>query len=112
MNIAAAAAAAAAAAHRVQKKVCVLSSFISQLPYTLLAAASQVISDVFQPGMIKVGSKWMYPEDEVTDGGTFEHRKRIKEMQETEARARELTTLANRKGAHHISDYLPQGVRA
>jgi len=60
--------------------------------------------------MIKVGSKWMFPEDETTDGGTFEHRKRMKEMQDTEARARELTAMASKKGAHHISDYLPKGV--
>jgi hypothetical protein len=69
-----------------------------------------VISDVYQPGMVKVGSKWMYPEDEEIDGGTFEHRKRIKEMLETEAKAKELTAMASKKGAHHISDYLPKEV--
>lgn len=63
---------------------------------------------MYQPGMIKVGGKWMFPEDENIDGGTYEHKKRKKEMEETEQRARDLTGVASRKGAHHLSDYLPK----
>lgn len=40
-------------------------------------------SDTYKPGMVRVGSKWVYPEDEITDGGTWEHKKRAEEMKQT-----------------------------
>ena len=33
--------------------------------------------------MVRIGSKWVYPEDEITDGGTWEHKKRAEEMKKT-----------------------------
>lgn len=42
----------------------------------------------------------------VIDGGTWEHRKRAKEMLETARKNLELTVLAS--GAHHLADFLPQ----
>jgi splicing factor 4 len=41
----------------------------------------------------------------VIDGGTWEHRKRAKEMLETAAKNLELTAMA--AGRHHIADFLP-----
>lgn len=58
--------------------------------------------------MIKVGNKWMFPDDEDTAGGSYEHRKRMKEMQETGDLARQLTDEAMKKGAHHLADFLPK----
>lgn len=43
-------------------------------------------SDTYKPGMIRVGSKWVYPEDEITEGGTWEHKKRAEEMKKTAGR--------------------------
>ena len=42
----------------------------------------------------------------IIEGGTWEHRKRAKEMLKTADTALELT-LVN-KGKHHIADYLPK----
>lgn len=44
----------------------------------------------------------------VIDGGTWEHRKRAKEMLKTAETALNLTLQA--KGAHHMGQYLPQEV--
>ncbi|KAK8400196.1 hypothetical protein O3P69_003118 [Scylla paramamosain] len=49
--------------------------------------------------------KYEYDSDEDVDGGTWEHKRRAKEMEETQARAAELTTMA--EGKHHIGDFLP-----
>jgi len=40
-------------------------------------------SDTYKSGMVRIGSKWVYPEDEITDGGTWEHKKRAEEMKKT-----------------------------
>lgn len=45
----------------------------------------------------------------VIDGGTWEHRKRAKEMLKTAETALNLTLQA--KGAHHMGQYLPKEVR-
>lgn len=45
----------------------------------------------------------------VIDGGTWEHRKRAKEMLKTAETALSLTIQA--KGAHHMGQYLPKEVR-
>jgi splicing factor 4 len=42
----------------------------------------------------------------IIDGGTWEHRKRAKEMLETAARNVELTAMA--AGRHHMGDFLPK----
>ncbi|CAG8506129.1 8348_t:CDS:2 [Paraglomus brasilianum] len=65
-------------------------------------------SDTYKPGMVRVGSKWVYPEDEITDGGTWEHKKRAEEMKRTAEQAAILTQQAEVKRAHHIADFLPK----
>ncbi|XP_076258388.1 uncharacterized protein LOC143195269 isoform X2 [Rhynchophorus ferrugineus] len=50
-------------------------------------------------------NKYEYDSDEDTDGGTWEHKLREKEMQATEKWATELTRQA--EGKHHIGDFLP-----
>ncbi|XP_018319303.1 activating transcription factor 7-interacting protein 1 isoform X2 [Agrilus planipennis] len=49
--------------------------------------------------------KYDYDSDEETDGGTWEHKLREKEMQKTQTWAVELTK--NAEGKHHIGDFLP-----
>ncbi|CAN7939749.1 unnamed protein product [Ixodes hexagonus] len=49
--------------------------------------------------------QYEYDSDEEVDGGTWEHKKRAREMEKTKARADELTAMA--KGKHHIGDFLP-----
>ena len=53
----------------------------------------------------KKNSKFEYDSDEDTEGGTWEHKARIKEMEKTKEKARELTDM--NKGKHHIGDFLP-----
>ncbi|XP_030763681.1 bromodomain-containing protein 4 isoform X2 [Sitophilus oryzae] len=50
-------------------------------------------------------NKYEYDSDEETEGGTWEHKLREKEMQATEIWATELTKQA--EGKHHIGDFLP-----
>ena len=50
-------------------------------------------------------SKYNYDSDEDTEGGTWEHKARTKEMEKTRERARQLTDM--NRGKHHISDFLP-----
>ncbi|XP_068208214.1 SURP and G-patch domain-containing protein 1-like isoform X2 [Palaemon carinicauda] len=49
--------------------------------------------------------KYEYDSDEDVDGGTWEHKRRAKEMAETQSKAQELTH--NAEGKHHIGDFLP-----
>jgi splicing factor 4 len=49
--------------------------------------------------------KHEYDSDEEVDGGTWEHRQRMKEMEKTKEWATDLTCKA--KGKHHIGDFLP-----
>lgn len=49
--------------------------------------------------------KYEYDSDEDTEGGTWEHKKRKKEMRKTEEKATDLTQKG--KGKHHIGDFLP-----
>jgi splicing factor 4 len=49
--------------------------------------------------------KYEYDSDEETDGGTWEHRLRLQEMEATQRWAEELTKKA--EGKHHIGDFLP-----
>ncbi|XP_073989665.1 uncharacterized protein isoform X2 [Rhodnius prolixus] len=50
-------------------------------------------------------NKYEYDSDEETDGGTWEHKLREKEMDATKQWAESLTEMA--KGKHHIGDFLP-----
>jgi len=50
--------------------------------------------------------KYEYDSDEETDGGTWEHKKRKKEMQKTRDDASKLTDM--NKGKHFIGDFLPK----
>ncbi|KAF0524973.1 SURP and G-patch domain-containing protein 1 [Gigaspora margarita] len=82
---------------------------ISQQIYTSADKRKFVkYSDTYKPGMVRVGSKWVYPEDEITDGGTWEHKKRAEEMKKTAEQAALLTAQAEAKRAHHIADFLPK----
>ncbi|XP_021968667.1 SURP and G-patch domain-containing protein 1 isoform X2 [Folsomia candida] len=49
--------------------------------------------------------KHEYDSDEETEGGTWEHKVRMKEMEKTRDWAQELTQSAH--GKHHIGDFLP-----
>lgn len=49
--------------------------------------------------------KYEYDSDEDTEGGTWEHKKRRKEMKKTEEWAGDLTEKG--RGKHHLSDFLP-----
>lgn len=49
--------------------------------------------------------KYEYDSDEETDGGTWEHKRRLEEMEKTKSNAIALTELAS--GSHHIGDFLP-----
>jgi len=49
--------------------------------------------------------RYEYDSDEDTEGGTWEHKKRKKEMQKTEEWAGDLTEQG--RGKHHLSDFLP-----
>ncbi|RXG52874.1 SURP and G-patch domain-containing protein 1 [Armadillidium vulgare] len=49
--------------------------------------------------------KFEYDSDEDVDGGTWEHKRRKKEMEITARKAEELTRGA--EGKHHIGDFLP-----
>ncbi|KAJ8917196.1 hypothetical protein NQ315_012688 [Exocentrus adspersus] len=50
-------------------------------------------------------NKYDYDSDEETEGGTWEHKLRDKEMMATQLWAQELTRQA--EGKHHIGDFLP-----
>ncbi|XP_057658879.1 SURP and G-patch domain-containing protein 1-like isoform X1 [Diorhabda carinulata] len=50
-------------------------------------------------------NKYEYDSDEDTEGGTWEHKAREKEMMNTQLWANELTKQA--EGKHHIGDFLP-----
>ena len=50
--------------------------------------------------------KMEYDSDEDTEGGTWEHRKRMKEMEKTQAVMAKLTEQG--AGKHHIADFLPE----
>lgn len=50
-------------------------------------------------------NKYEYDSDEETDGGTWEHKLREKEMVATQQWANELTRQS--EGKHHIGDFLP-----
>lgn len=49
--------------------------------------------------------KYEYDSDEDVDGGTWEHKLRMAEMEATQAWAQALTKQS--KGKHHIGDFLP-----
>merc|ERR1719447_254979 len=49
--------------------------------------------------------RYEYDSDEDTEGGTWEHKKRKKEMKKTEEWASDLTEHG--RGKHHLSDFLP-----
>ncbi|GFR83334.1 SURP and G-patch domain-containing protein 1-like protein [Elysia marginata] len=54
---------------------------------------------------IKVKRKYEYDSDEETEGGTWEHRQRAREMDETKKWAEKLTSGA--RGKHFLGDFLP-----
>ncbi|XP_042210440.1 SURP and G-patch domain-containing protein 1-like isoform X3 [Homarus americanus] len=69
--------------------------------FQLLQAKKMEAERLEQQGKVK----YEYDSDEDVDGGTWEHKRRAKEMQETHAKATELTNMA--EGKHHIGDFLP-----
>ncbi|RKP09840.1 hypothetical protein THASP1DRAFT_22384 [Thamnocephalis sphaerospora] len=70
-------------------------------------ATQSSIAAATRSGLVRVGDKWMYPEDEDTTNGSYEHRKRAREMEQTADKARQLTRVAEDYGAHHVADFLP-----
>ncbi|GFO05268.1 surp and g-patch domain-containing protein 1-like protein [Plakobranchus ocellatus] len=54
---------------------------------------------------IKVKRKYEYDSDEETEGGTWEHRQRAREMEDTKKWAEKLTSGA--RGKHFLGDFLP-----
>ncbi|XP_059172502.1 arginine-glutamic acid dipeptide repeats protein-like [Physella acuta] len=54
---------------------------------------------------VKVKRKYEYDSDEETEGGTWEHRQRAKEMDATKKWAEKLTSGA--RGKHFLGDFLP-----
>lgn len=62
-----------------------------------------------QPGAEKKRHRMEYDSDEeVDDEGTWEHKRRIAEMEQTYRRAQELTEGS--RGKHHLGDFLPPDV--
>ncbi|XP_038077795.1 SURP and G-patch domain-containing protein 1-like [Patiria miniata] len=53
----------------------------------------------------KKKKRYEYDSDEDTEGGTWEHKQRTSEMQETKERAEILTQMG--RGKHHLGDFLP-----
>lgn len=53
----------------------------------------------------KVHEKYEYDSDEEVDGGTWEHKRRMQEMDKTKERAQLVTDMNH--GKHHIGDFLP-----
>lgn len=49
--------------------------------------------------------KYEYDSDEETEGGTWEHKRRMAEMEKTKEWADQLTTHG--RGKHHLGDFLP-----
>ena len=74
--------------------------FISQLNRKVAE-----IQKAMQEAEAKKNNKFEYDSDEDTEGGTWEHKARTKEMEKTKERAKELTKM--NKGKHHIGDFLP-----
>lgn len=61
-----------------------------------------------QQNIVQAGErKYEYDSDEDTEGGTWEHKARAKEMDKTREKASELTRDGG--GSHHIGDFLPPG---
>jgi len=61
-----------------------------------------------QQNIVQAGErKYEYDSDEDTEGGTWEHKARSKEMDKTRDKATELTRDGG--GSHHIGDFLPPG---
>uniref|UniRef100_A0A915HJU3 G-patch domain-containing protein n=1 Tax=Romanomermis culicivorax TaxID=13658 RepID=A0A915HJU3_ROMCU len=56
--------------------------------------------------MARPGPSNEYDSDEDTEGGTFEHKQRLLEMQRTQKKANLLTEKA--EGKHHLADFLPE----
>ncbi|CAD5116852.1 DgyrCDS5696 [Dimorphilus gyrociliatus] len=54
---------------------------------------------------LKIKPKYEYDSDEDTDGGTWEHKRRMNEMQATAEWAEKLSMMG--EGKHHIGDFLP-----
>ncbi|KAK3867799.1 hypothetical protein Pcinc_026768 [Petrolisthes cinctipes] len=69
--------------------------------YQLLQAKKQESERLERQGKVR----YEYDSDEDVEGGTWEHKRRAMEMQETQAKAVELTNSA--EGKHHIGDFLP-----
>ncbi|OMJ08650.1 SURP and G-patch domain-containing protein 1 [Smittium culicis] len=68
--------------HRAQRKA-TLSKHKDGLQ---LVKEDALVSNEYKPGMIKIKNKWVYPEDEVVSNeGTWEHKKRLEEMEKTKS---------------------------
>ncbi|KAF2360862.1 G-patch domain [Trinorchestia longiramus] len=69
--------------------------------FQLLQAKQVAAEQRAQQGKVK----YEYDSDEEVDGGTWEHKRRKQEMEETRKKAEELSEMG--AGKHHIGDFLP-----
>lgn len=72
-----------------------------RMVFDMMLAKKQQAEKLARSGKVK----YDYDSDEETDGGTWEHRRRMEEMEKTKQWAEEITHHGH--GKHHIGDFLP-----
>lgn len=65
----------------------------------------RILTDLSRKRMKQMKEKYDYDSDEDVDGGTWEHKRRMQEMEKTKERAHFVTE--SNQGKHHIGDFLP-----
>lgn len=65
----------------------------------------RILTDITRKKMKETKEKYDYDSDEDVDGGTWEHKRRMQEMDKTKERAQFVTEV--NQGKHHIGDFLP-----
>lgn len=65
----------------------------------------RMLTQMCRKSVKKVREQYEYDSDEEVDGGTWEHKRRMQEMDKTKERAQLVTTM--NQGKHHIGHFLP-----
>lgn len=65
----------------------------------------RMLTQMCRQNVKKVRQQYEYDSDEEVDGGTWEHKRRMQEMDKTKDRAQFVTNI--NQGKHHIGDFLP-----
>lgn len=89
-------------------KTILIKLCIVNMHNTLMLQLNRKVAEIqkaMRDAETKKNNKFEYDSDEDTEGGTWEHKARTKEMEKTREKARELTEM--NKGKHHIGDFLP-----